>query len=70
MSVEFAHKGCTSPVWRFLPEGKPRPGLALRQRDWIPLAPQVDGRPMVLMCPDCREHVHLGSSYLTEIEPS
>ena len=70
MSKLYRHRGCESPVLRYMGDAPLVPGTPIRSGDWQ----RADGsRPLpgerIGECPDCGEPVVMASHWLEEIEP-
>ena len=70
MSVTYSHRGCATPMWKFLPDGRPHQGMLLRREEWQSLCGDSSkGGDQIIPtpCPDCGRDVFVGPQYLSEI---
>lgn len=69
MSTDYRHRGCSTPVLRFLPAERMTAGRAILSKEWLVLPqgtkPQkTDSFPD---CPDCGARVGFSPKVLEEV---
>ena len=55
MPVDYRHRGCTTPVMRYLKDAPIASGERIKSRDWFHLAEKKQPQPgdSFPKCPDC-----------------
>ena len=62
----FKHRGCKTPIVKYIGTQKMTGSMIIRSKDWVLMDGDSIGR--FLICEDCSCKVSIGNKYLQEIE--